>query len=126
MSTERRGRSRTKRLIAVPPLRAKQVSVPTWGNTRTRRATCDSKTSLGIVITSNREKFCWERDLIARVEMALRNQLSLSFPEIDGRLIQMFEPGMSMPVRVPEKEALYLHTLAFPEELSQQLRTEIG
>jgi hypothetical protein len=57
--------------------------------------------------------------------VALGNQLTLSFPKINGRLIQMFEPGMSMPVRVPEKEALYLHTLAFPQELSQQLRTEI-
>jgi hypothetical protein len=58
--------------------------------------------------------------------VALGNQLTLSFPEIDGRLIQMFEPGMSMPVRVPEKEAFYLHTLAFPQELSQQLWAEIG
>jgi hypothetical protein len=49
----------------------------------------------------------------------MSSRLTLSFPEIDGRLIQMFEPGMSMPVRVPEKEALYLHTLAFPQELSQ-------
>jgi hypothetical protein len=63
---------------------------------------------------------------MARVEVALGSQLTLSFPEIDGRLIQMFEPGMSMPVRVPEEETLYLHTLTFPQELSQQLWTEIG
>jgi len=58
--------------------------------------------------------------------MALGNQLTLSFPEIDGRQIQMFEKGMSMSVRVPEKEPLYLHTLAFAQELPQQLRAEIG
>ena len=58
--------------------------------------------------------------------MALRNQLTLSFSEIDGRQIQMFEPGMSMSVRVPEEEPLYLHTLAFPQELPHQLRPEIG
>jgi hypothetical protein len=57
--------------------------------------------------------------------VALGNQLTFSFPEIYGRLIQMFEPSVSMPVRVPEK-SLYLHTLAFPQEFPQQLRTEIG
>jgi hypothetical protein len=58
--------------------------------------------------------------------VTLGNQLTLSFPEIDGRQIQMFEPSMSMSVRVPEEEPLYLHTPAFPQELPQQLRTEIG
>jgi hypothetical protein len=58
--------------------------------------------------------------------MALGNQLTLSLPKIDGRQIQMFEPSMSMSVRVPEEEPLYLHTAAFPQELPQQLRTEIG
>ncbi len=58
--------------------------------------------------------------------MALWNQLTLSFPQIDGRQIQMFKPGMSMSFRVPEEEPLYLHTSAFPQELPQQLRTEIG
>jgi hypothetical protein len=55
--------------------------------------------------------------------MALGNQLTFSFPEIDGRLIQMFEPGVSMPVCVPEEEPLYLHTSGFPQELAHQLRT---
>jgi len=79
MSTERWGRSRTKRLIA--------------------------------------EEFRWKRDLIARVEVALGDQLTLSFAEIDGRLIQMFEPRVSMPVRIPEEEPLYLYPSAFPQEL---------
>ena len=46
---------RTKRLIAVPPLRAKHVSVATWGNTRTSRATRASKASLAIVAASGVE-----------------------------------------------------------------------
>src|SRR5271168_2809680 len=107
MSTESRGRSRTKRLIAVPPLSAKQASAATYGSTRTRRATCAVKTSLGIVSSSGSEQLCWECDLIARVEMALGNQLTLSLSEIDGRLIQMFQPGVSVPVRIPEKESFH-------------------
>src|SRR6202041_4083070 len=100
MSTERRGRSRMKRLIAVPPLRAKQVSVAIEGSARTRRATCAWKTSLAIVSASSVEQFHRKGDLIARVKVTLGNQLTFSFPKIDGGLIQMFEQGMSMPVSV--------------------------
>jgi hypothetical protein len=42
----------------------------------------------------------WKRDLIARIKMAMGNQLALSFPEVNGRWIQVFEPGMSVPVRI--------------------------
>ena len=58
--------------------------------------------------------------------MALWNQLALSLPKIDGRLIEMFELGMSIPVRIPEEEPLYLSTSAFLLPLPQQSRTEIG
>jgi hypothetical protein len=40
ISTDSRGMSRTNRLMAVPPLSAKQLSLATIGRTRTSRRTC--------------------------------------------------------------------------------------
>ncbi len=43
MSTDRRGKLRTKKLIAVPPLSAKHASVLTNGMTCTSRSACLKK-----------------------------------------------------------------------------------
>jgi hypothetical protein len=76
-------------------------------------AACVSKTSVGIVIASWREQFCWECDLVARVEAAGWNQLTFSKTEIDGRLIQMLQPQVTVPLRIPRKETFHLNAPAF-------------
>jgi hypothetical protein len=71
------------------------------------------------VIVSCRKQFRWQRDLIAGVKAACGNQLTLSVAEIDRRPIQMLQPGVLVPVCVPEKESLHFHAFAFLQESLQ-------
>src|SRR5215471_1120068 len=99
MSTEKRGMFRTKRLMAVPPFRAKQVSSATKGRTRISRAACRRYCSdAGIHILRN----CY---VVLRVELAAAHEHALAFAKVDACAIYLRQPGMIVALREPEEQA---------------------
>jgi len=120
MSTDRRGRSRTNRLMAVPPLRAKQFSVATCGSTRTSKLTCRRYAS------SNAIKILRYGDLIGRVELAAIDQFALAGAEIDRRFVETFQPGVAVAVGVEEEEPLHFHAAAGFEKCLRAPRAQGG
>src|SRR5512142_3201046 len=98
MSTDRRGMSRTKRLIAVPPFSAKQVSWATSGITRTSSAACLRYSSdAGIEVPRH-------RDIVFRVELSAAHQHALALAEVDGRSVHSLQPGVAVALGKPEEQ----------------------
>src|SRR3979490_2480853 len=116
MSTERRGRSRTNRLIAVPPLRAKHASSVTRGRTRMRRATCR------LYMSANAIQIPGNGYVIGGVEDAAFDKHTLAAAQIDSFLVESLEPWMLVPIGKIEEQTLDLDARAILQEFLQARR----
>src|SRR5690349_18565285 len=120
MSTEKRGMFRTKRLMAVPPFRAKQASSATKGSTRMRSpAFCRYSSDAAIEILG-------DRDVVFRVELAAAHEHALALAEVNGGTVYFLKPRMIVAVREPEEQALDLDVLAVGEERLKPLRAQVA
>src|SRR2546425_11769488 len=94
--------SRTKRLIAVPPLSAKQSSSATRG-----KVLISSATWLRWVLL-NAIEILRHSDLIGGVELAALNQHPFALAQIDRILVDPLCPRVLMTVSEKEEEPLHL------------------
>src|SRR6266852_2861423 len=120
MSTEKRGMLRTNRLMAVPPLRAKQVSSATNGITRMRSAACRRYCSAAGI------KVFRHGYVVFRVEFSAPHEHALALAEVYASPVYFLQPGVIVAFRKPEEEALHLHVLAVGEERLKPSGTEVA
>src|SRR5258706_11477485 len=92
ISTDSRGISRTKRLMAVPPFIAKQASSATKGRTRMSNAAfCRYSSAIGI------EVFRY-RDVVFRIKFAAANEHALALAEIYGGAVYSLQPRVIVAI----------------------------
>src|SRR5215469_14074767 len=119
MSTERRGMSRTKRLMAVPPFRAKQVSVATSGMVRTSSAAWRRYCSDAAI------KALRHRDVVLCIQLAAAHEHPFAFAKVDARAVEPRQPGVVVAVREPEEQPLHFYVSAVGEKPLKPARAEI-
>src|SRR5438876_12197921 len=120
MSTERRGMSRTKRLMAVPPLRAKQVSVATSGKVRTSSAAWRRYCSDAAI------EVLRHRDVVFGVQLAAAHEHALAFTKVDVCAVELLQPGMVVAFREPEEQPLHFYVSAISEQRLKPARAQVA
>src|ERR1700722_5391140 len=120
MSTERRGMSRTKRLMAVPPLSAKLVSAARSGIVRTSSAAWRRYCSDAAI------KLLRHRDVVFAVQLAAADETALAFAKVDARAVELLQPGVIVALREPEEQALYLDATAIGEQHLKPARDQVA
>src|SRR5580658_8188058 len=102
--------SRTKRLMAVPPLRAKEVSSATSGSARTSSAAWRRYSSeTGIEVLRH-------GDVVFGVELSAPHQHPFAFAEVYAGAVERLQPGVIVALREPEEQPLDLDALALSQE----------
>src|SRR3569623_3444163 len=120
MSTDKRGISRTNRLIAVPPLSAKQRSLATIGSTATSSRTCAKFGLSGLIIEVGRQ-----RDEIFRMQLPAWRQHALALAKIHLGQLKMRQPLMLMPLGQRQEKPLHLHARTSHKKRHHPSRTYV-
>src|SRR4051812_17553763 len=120
MSTERRGMSRTKRLMAVPPFRAKQVSFATSGIVRTSSAAWRRYCSDAAI------EVLRHGDVVFCVQLAAAHEHALAFAMVDAGVVELLQPSVIVAVREPEEQPLHSYVSAIGEKPLKPARAEIA
>src|SRR4029077_13096350 len=115
MSTDKRGKSRTNRLIAVPPLRAKQRSFATSGNTSSKSTTCGR-----YGLSSGSTEWLRDGDREAHIQPSAARHLPFALSKRDTVDLHFATPGRILARHEKEKQAFHFDAGASFQQLLHQ------